>query len=115
MLSLIFLIPQLPLLGAAINGLLDRRMRSERMVGGLACAAVLLAFLLSLVCVIQLATGLESFEANHPANVHVDGEARSVEVTVAPWFMMGSYDQPEIAAVLNKYDGYRSIFAPCSM
>ena len=42
-----------------------------------------------------------------------DGQLQ--EVIVVPWFMMGSYDQPEIAAVLNKLDGDRNMFAPCSM
>ncbi|TDI12118.1 MAG: NADH-quinone oxidoreductase subunit L [Acidobacteria bacterium] len=89
MLSLIFLIPLLPLLGAVINGLFGRHMRSERMVGGVACAAVLLALLLSLGCVFQLATGLEAFEASHPSHVQVDAEGRRVEVTVAPWIPAG--------------------------
>lgn len=42
-----------------------------------------------------------------------DGQLR--EVTVIPWMLMSSYDQPEVNAVLNKLDGYRNMDAPCSM
>ena len=42
-----------------------------------------------------------------------DGQLR--EVTVIPWMLMASYDQPEVNAVLNKLDGYRNMVAPCSM
>ena len=46
MLSFVFLIPLLPLLGAALNGAFGRKIGSEKLVGSLAAAAVLLAFLL---------------------------------------------------------------------
>ena len=42
-----------------------------------------------------------------------DGQLR--EVTVIPWMIMSSYDQPEAAFVLNKLDGYRNMAAPCTM
>jgi len=49
---LIWLIPLLPLAGAAINGLLGRRLRfSERMVGAIAVGSVALAFLLGVAAV----------------------------------------------------------------
>jgi NADH-quinone oxidoreductase subunit L len=92
MLSLIFLIPLLPLVGAAINGLLGGHKRSEAWVARIACGAVGLALLLSVVCVFQLATGLEAYEAGHPSHVQVDAEARSVQVTVAPWVPAGWED-----------------------
>jgi NADH-quinone oxidoreductase subunit L len=48
----IWLVPLLPLLGAAINGLLGRKFRfSEKLIGGIAVGSVALAFLLSLMAV----------------------------------------------------------------
>ena len=34
---------------------------------------------------------------------------------VIPWVVMGSYDQPEAAYVVNKLNGYRKMHMPCSM
>jgi NADH-quinone oxidoreductase subunit L len=52
MLKLIWLIPLLPLAGAAVNGLLGRRFRfPERLVAAVAVASVALAFLLALSAV----------------------------------------------------------------
>ncbi|MDT7602736.1 MAG: NADH-quinone oxidoreductase subunit [Acidobacteriota bacterium] len=49
---LIWLIPILPLAGAAINGLLGRRLRfSERLIGAIAVGSVALAFLLGVAAV----------------------------------------------------------------
>ncbi len=48
----IWLVPLLPLAGAAINGLLGRNFRfSERLIGGIAVGSVALAFLISLAAV----------------------------------------------------------------
>ena len=90
MLSLVFLIPLLPLVGALINGLIGRRFRSERAVGMIACGAVLLAFVISAGAVIQLATGLEGYADSAPPFAGVDLEARSVELTLAPWITRGT-------------------------
>src|SRR5829696_1968571 len=50
----IWLVPLLPLLGAAVNGLLGRRFRfSERLVGAVGVGSVALAFLISLAAVIS--------------------------------------------------------------
>ncbi|MET0622727.1 MAG: NADH-quinone oxidoreductase subunit L [Pyrinomonadaceae bacterium] len=50
----IWLVPLLPLLGAAVNGLLGRRFRfSERLVGSIGVGSVALAFLVSLAAVIS--------------------------------------------------------------
>ena len=50
----IWLVPLLPLLGAAVNGLLGRRFRfSERLVGAVAVGSVALAFLVSLAAVVS--------------------------------------------------------------
>jgi NADH-quinone oxidoreductase subunit L len=48
----IWLVPLLPLIGAAINGLLGRKFRfSERLIGGIAVGSVALAFLISVAAV----------------------------------------------------------------
>ena len=53
----IWLVPLLPLLGAAINGLLGRRFRfSERLVGAIAVGSVALAFLISVAAVVSYGT-----------------------------------------------------------
>ena len=50
----IWLVPLLPLLGAAVNGLLGRRLRfSERLVGSIGVGSVALAFLVSLAAVVS--------------------------------------------------------------
>ncbi|HJQ34184.1 MAG TPA: NADH-quinone oxidoreductase subunit L [Pyrinomonadaceae bacterium] len=50
----IWLVPLLPLLGAAVNGLLGRRFRfSERVVGSIAVGSVALAFVISLAAVVS--------------------------------------------------------------
>ena len=52
MYKLIWLVPLLPLAGAAINGLLGRKLRfSERLIGSIAVGSVALAFLISLLAV----------------------------------------------------------------
>ncbi|HEX3145562.1 MAG TPA: NADH-quinone oxidoreductase subunit L [Pyrinomonadaceae bacterium] len=54
----IWLVPLLPLAGAAINGILGRRLRfSEGMIGGLAVGTVALSFLISLSAVISYGVG----------------------------------------------------------
>src|SRR5215510_4614245 len=48
----IWLVPLLPLIGAAINGLLGRKLRfSEQIIGGIAVGSVALAFLISVAAV----------------------------------------------------------------
>src|ERR1044072_1589144 len=48
----IWLVPLLPLLGAAINGLLGRKLRfSEPVIGGIAVGSVALSFLISVAAV----------------------------------------------------------------
>src|SRR5262245_24645675 len=53
MLSKLWLIPMLPLLGAAVNGLVGPRL-SKRAVSIVACGVVLLAFVVSAVAVVEL-------------------------------------------------------------
>jgi NADH-quinone oxidoreductase subunit L len=58
MLKLIWLVPLLPLAGAALNGLLGRAFRfSERVVGAIAVGSVALAFLISLAAVYSYGFG----------------------------------------------------------
>ena len=55
----IWLVPLLPLAGAAINGLLGRRFRfSEKLIGAVAVGSVALAFLLSVAAVVSYGTGV---------------------------------------------------------
>src|SRR5918998_4106832 len=57
----IWLIPLLPLLGAAVNGLLGRRFRfSERVIGAVAVGSVALAFLLGVAAVASYGWGAHS-------------------------------------------------------
>jgi NADH-quinone oxidoreductase subunit L len=74
MLKLIWLIPVLPLLGVAINGLFGPRL-SRRAVGVVACGTVLVSFLLAAGAVIDL-SGL-------PA------EARHFQTEVGTWLPLG--------------------------
>src|SRR5829696_8535517 len=54
----IWLVPLLPLIGAAINGLLGRKLRfSEQLIGGIAVGSVALAFLISLAAVYSYGFG----------------------------------------------------------
>jgi NADH-quinone oxidoreductase subunit L len=53
----IWLVPLLPLLGAAVNGLLGRKLRfSETMVGAIAVGSIALAFLISVLAVYSYVT-----------------------------------------------------------
>jgi NADH-quinone oxidoreductase subunit L len=57
----IWLIPLLPLLGAAINGLLGRAFRfSEKLIGGIAVGSVALAFLLAVAAVYSYGFGSQA-------------------------------------------------------
>jgi len=54
----IWLVPLLPLIGAAINGLLGRKFRfSEQLIGGIAVGSVALAFLISVAAVYSYGFG----------------------------------------------------------
>ncbi len=54
----IWLVPLLPLIGAAINGLLGRKLRfSEQIIGGIAVGSVALAFLISVAAVYSYGFG----------------------------------------------------------
>ncbi|HEV2837624.1 MAG TPA: NADH-quinone oxidoreductase subunit L, partial [Pyrinomonadaceae bacterium] len=58
MIKYIWLVPLLPLLGAAINGLLGRKLRfSEPVIGGIAVGSVALSFLISVAAVYSYGFG----------------------------------------------------------
>src|SRR5688572_4571445 len=69
--SYIWLIPLLPAIGAAINGLVGIRWFSRRTAGAVACAAMLGALGLSLVAFWEL--------------LALSPDARAYDVNVAPW------------------------------
>jgi len=53
----IWLVPLLPLIGAAINGLLGRAFRfSEQLIGGIAVGSIALAFLIAVAAVFSYGT-----------------------------------------------------------
>ena len=54
----IWLVPLLPLIGAAINGLLGRKFRfSEQLIGGIAVGSVALSFLISVAAIYSYGFG----------------------------------------------------------
>src|ERR1051325_2469755 len=58
MLKYIWLVPLLPLIGAAINGLLGRKLRfPEKLIGGIAVGSVALSFLISVAAVYSYGFG----------------------------------------------------------
>src|ERR1051325_3114166 len=58
MVKYIWLVPLLPLIGAAINGLLGRKLRfSEQLIGGIAVGSVALSFLISVAAVYSYGFG----------------------------------------------------------
>ena len=58
MFKYIWLVPLLPLAGAAINGILGRRLRfSESLIGGIAVGTVALSFIISLTAVVSYGFG----------------------------------------------------------
>ena len=74
MLELIWLIPLLPLVGVLVNGFFGRRM-SLKAVGMLACATVLLAFLIGVGAVWELS--------------QLPPEERLFETEIAAWLPLG--------------------------
>ncbi len=88
MIELLWLIPVLPLLGFAINGLFGPRFLSRRAIGGVACAAVVLSFLLSAGAVLGLGH-LDAVAAAGRAGLSVDPEAHRATLTLWPWLLLG--------------------------
>jgi NADH-quinone oxidoreductase subunit L len=89
LLGLIWVLPILPALGFALNGLLGARLLPKKAIAGIACGAVLLAFLLSLGAVLSLGgvAGLSSVPG-----LTVDAHAHRVTRTLYAWMPMGRTD-----------------------
>ena len=52
----------------------------------------------------------------HGVRMELPGrDGKLATMLVIPWVVMGSYDQPEAAYVVNKLNGYRKMHMPCSM
>src|SRR5437773_3332218 len=83
---MIWVLPILPALGFALNGLLGARFLPKKAVAGIACGAVLLAFLLSLGVAVSL-NGVEGM-ASAPG-LTVDPHAHRVTRTLYAWMPMG--------------------------
>ncbi len=77
-----WLIPLLPLAGAAINGLVGKSL-SRRAVQFVACGAIFAALLLSVASVWTLTGDLDAIEA--APGLTIDAEARSIERTLGVW------------------------------
>src|SRR2546428_720274 len=83
---MIWVLPMLPALGFALNGLLGARFLPKKAVAGIACGAVLLAFLLSLGVAVSL-NGVESMAS--ASGLTVDPHAHRVTRTLYAWMPMG--------------------------
>ena len=88
MVSLLYLIPLLPLAGFVVNGLLGKRYLPKWAISTVACGSVLLAFLLSLSAVLSL-NRLDSIAAV-PGHLQVDVAAKRVTLTVTQWIAGGA-------------------------
>jgi NADH-quinone oxidoreductase subunit L len=86
LLGMIWVLPILPALGFALNGLLGTRFLPKKAVAGIACGAVLLAFLLSLGAVVAL-NGVE--HVSPAPGLTVDPHAHRVTRTLYAWMPMG--------------------------
>ena len=74
-LNLFWLIPLVPLVGVTVNGLLGRRIKSEKVIATIACATILTSFILSAGAVYEL--------AQRPV------EERHVEIVLYEWIPSG--------------------------
>ncbi len=82
-----------PLLGAALNGLLNRRLPRQA-AGLLACAAVGVSFVMSVVVFLRLTT--------------MPAEARFVSDTVATWMSLGSF-RVDLAFAMDPLSGVMAL------
>jgi NADH-quinone oxidoreductase subunit L len=97
MLKLLYLIPLLPLAGFLLTGVLGLlKKASDTLAHTITITAAALSFLLSVACVWQFATNLESYQAEAAAHPEcyelIVGEhdrADRFEVTVAEWLPFG--------------------------
>ncbi|MFQ5767037.1 MAG: NADH-quinone oxidoreductase subunit L [Acidobacteriota bacterium] len=91
MLSLLWLIPVLPLAGFVVNGLFGKRWLGRRVVAFIGCGTVLAAFILSLGVVWQLnqPETLAFIQAQHRPGVEVDLKQQRYEVSLWTWIHAG--------------------------
>src|ERR1041384_3074577 len=97
MLRLLWLVPLLPFAGFAVNGLLGARLLSRRVVALVACATVLLAFVLSAGAVLELRSLAPS-----PAGDETAASQRFTQ-DLFEWMPMGQSPQGEALTVRWSY------------
>jgi NADH-quinone oxidoreductase subunit L len=85
MLRYLWLIPLLPFVGFAVNGLFGSR-AGKRFVTVVGCGTVLVTFLLSCAAVYDLAANLSAYEGMEGAGLSVSAEARRADLMVWEWF-----------------------------
>ena len=93
MLRLLWLVPLLPLLGFAVNGLFGARWLPRRVVGLLACAAVLGSFVLSAGAVLELQR-----IAPWPDDLHAGAAPRFTQ-DLFEWMPMGRSAEGAVATL----------------
>jgi NADH-quinone oxidoreductase subunit L len=107
MIRILWLVPLLPFAGFAVNGLLGARVLPRRVVGFIACAAVLASFLISLGAVSGLGHLPESSAPGSGAGVTpglvVDHEAHRVTQTLYEWMPLGPGKDGKAVSVAWSY------------
>src|SRR5262245_30642721 len=105
MIRLLWLIPLFPFAGFALNGLLGARVLPRKWIGWIACAAVLLSFIVALGAVSSLghlpestgaaagssaeASAAESGDGRVTPGLAIDHETRRVTQTLYDWMPLG--------------------------
>ena len=77
MFEYVWLIPLFPLIGVVINGLFGKKIKNEKVIGGIASLAVFGSFLVSCGILLQL--------------LSLPGEERHFEKTIFTWIQSGSF------------------------
>jgi len=85
MIHILWVVPLLPFAGFAVNGLLGARVLPRKVVGWIACAAVLASFVIALGAV----SGLGHLPESTPPGLVVDHEAHRVTQTLYEWIPLG--------------------------
>ena len=85
MIHILWVVPLLPFAGFAVNGLLGARVLPRKVVGWIACAAVLASFVIALGAV----SGLGHLPEATPPGLVVDHEAHRVTQTLYEWIPLG--------------------------
>ncbi len=77
MFEYVWLIPLFPLIGFAINGLLGKKIKNEKIIGGLGTVMVVCSFIVSALILLQL--------------LGLPGEERHFEKTLFTWIQSGNF------------------------